>query len=406
MKIGHYMRGIWEKGGVASYIRRISAAQEAEGHEIVYFDSLAPESSQPVHDRPVRFVRNDAELTSLAASMCLDILHVHTAIAAGTRTSVPTIRTVHGHQPYCPSGSRFLKRTDMPCDRSYGLAGCVWGKLIDRCGSARPGRMIEDFRLTSDELSTLRKIPSLTVSKFLKEQMVRSGHPESSISVLYLPAPVRPDDAPAKQPSPKIGVPHFVFAGRLTPQKGVAWLLKAASQVETDIHVDIAGEGYQADELKALSRRLGIADRVTFHGWVDGDKIDALLTQARALVFPSVWHEPGGTVAFEAMVNARAVVMSRVGGMPEIVGDGDTGILVNPGDVNGLARAITHLAVDWHEARLLGDQGYAKVQQKFGFDDHMNQLMGHYDRCCRQFDESPAESETAASLAVAEGARA
>ena len=374
MRIGHYTPGIWAKGGVASYIRRISQEQRRLGHEIFYFDLVSSQHLSEDANDPPEAVADEAALFRRAAEERLDILHVHMGLSENARPSVPTIRTVHGHQPYCPSGSRFLKRQGTPCNRNYSAAGCAWGHLVDRCGSVRPAQFAADFRNTENEMRTLRDIPAVTVSHFLKQQMVRAGYREDMIHVLHLPAP----EVKATALRPHDGTPRFVFLGRITPLKGVAWLLRAVKKVPVPINLDIAGEGHEEPEMRRLTAQLGLDDRVTFHGWMNPDQVNTLLSQSRALVFPSVWHEPGGTAAFEAMVNRRAVIMSRVGGMPEVISEGVNGLLVEPNDVAGLAHAMECLAEDWQLATRLGEAGRQMALDAFSLQSHVEALTKLY----------------------------
>jgi hypothetical protein len=130
MRIGHYMQGINDPGGVATYIRRLSQAQRKAGHTVYFLDtrpSLAP--SDEAGDLPIA-VQSDADLFAQARSLNLDILHLHTTISILPPPDLPVIRTLHGHSPYCLSGSKYLKRWGKPCDRPYSLSGCLWGHLI------------------------------------------------------------------------------------------------------------------------------------------------------------------------------------------------------------------------------------------------------------------------------------
>ena len=372
MRIGHYDPAIWANGGIASYVRRISQEQVRLGHDAVYFDRLSSHAAGKENE-PVITVKDDAELFCACAEQKLDILHLHSAISRSD-CPVPAIRTLHTHQPYCPSGGRFLKRHAKPCHRRYSLMGCTLGHLRDHCGSVRPARMLAEFRSTWNERETLCSIPTIAVSYFLKEQMVRSGYAEELIHVLHLPAP----EVKASVPPPATGVPRFVFLGRLTPEKGAGWLLKALKEMTVPVHLDIAGEGHQEPELRRLAVRLGIENRVTFHGWIDGERVNCLLREARALVFPSVWHEPGGTVALEAMVNGRAVIMSRVGGMPEVICPEVNGLLVEPNDVFALARAMERLAADGELARRLGAEGRKIAAAQHTLESYVERLMKLY----------------------------
>lgn len=383
MKIGHYMNGLTRPGGVGNYIRRVSRAQVQDGHSLQLFDHISGRADGAEN---TKYVKDDADLLAVAANEGIDVLHVHTHVEVNSTTSQPVIRTLHGHWPYCPSGSRYLLARGKPCDRSYNPFRCLWGHCVDRCGSVRPANMLRGFQRTWKEMRTLPHIPVITVSDFLRREMVRNGYPEDDIHVLhtYSPPPREAD------PPPREGVPRFAYIGRITPQKGVDWLVRAAAHTTESMHIDIAGDGFYEPEVKKLAEKLGVQDRITFHGWIDSDGVNSILTNARALIFPSVWHEAGGAVAGEAMVNSRAVVMSRVGGMPEYVFHGKNGLLVEPNDDAGLAAALDQLARDWDYACKLGEEGARIAQEKFAFRDHIDTLECLYEKTIRAVDAKRA----------------
>jgi glycosyltransferase involved in cell wall biosynthesis len=368
------MRGIWEHGGVASYIRRLGTAQSTAGHTVYYLDRQTPTSLKDSGIEPPIVVRDDSDLFTQAKTLNLDILHLHIAVSHLPSGRIPTIRTVHGHQPYCPSGGRYLARWREPCDRAYNLGGCFWGHLVDRCGSPRPGILYRDFQTTWDEMRTLSHLVAIANSQFVKDQMVRSGYAEKRIHVLRSPAPKLPEYFPP----PQEGVPHFLFLGRIVEQKGLDWLLRAIHNVSVPVHLDIAGDGYQESELHHLSEQLGISDRVTFHGWINEAKTFELLQAARALIFPSVWHEPAGIVSLEASAAGRPIIASQVGGIPEYIALPQHILLVQPNDIDGLAQHIERLALDWSLAKNLGEEGQTLLQNQFSMQQHLQQLMQLY----------------------------
>jgi glycosyltransferase involved in cell wall biosynthesis len=169
----------------------------------------------------------------------------------------------------------------------------------------------------------------------------------------------------------------------MIPHKGVDWLLRAATRVRADVRIELAGTGNQETEYRALAESLGLERRVRFHGWLEGPAVEDLLRGARALVFPSLWHEPAGLVAFEAMTGGRAVIGSRVGGIPEMIDEGVNGLLVEPGDVTGLAAAIDRLAGDWELARRLGEAGRRVAAERYTMDAHLDRLTSVYRRLVR-----------------------
>jgi hypothetical protein len=183
------MDGIWTHGGVATYIRSVSQAQRATGHTVHYLDTrpFTGAHAEAV-DLPI-FVRDYNDLFIQAKAYGLDILHLHTTVSVLPPDTIPVIRTVHNNSPYCPSGSRYLKHWGQPCDRAYSLGGCLWGHFVDHCGSIRPQRFYPGFQRTWQDMDTLREVPAIANSQFVKDQMIRSGYPADNIHVLHLPAP-------------------------------------------------------------------------------------------------------------------------------------------------------------------------------------------------------------------------
>ncbi len=173
--------------------------------------------------------------------------------------------------------------------------------------------------------------------------------------------------------------PYVAFVGRITRQKGVPHLLRAGMMLDADVQLVLLAGAADTPELKAETDQ-AIADLRTSRDGVfvvsemlPREDVRQVLTQALAFVCPSV-YEPLGIVNLEAMACETAVVASRVGGIPEVVAEGETGLLVDwtPGDPAGfeerLAAAINRLARDPAEARRMGLAGRARAVREFGWD--------------------------------------
>jgi starch synthase len=172
--------------------------------------------------------------------------------------------------------------------------------------------------------------------------------------------------------------PYALFVGRITRQKGVGHLLAAAEQLPPDAGLvlcagaaDTPGERQQvADAVEALqARRTGV---VWIEAMLPREQLVPLITGATVFVVPSV-YEPLGIVNLEAAACGTAVVASAVGGIPEVVDDGRTGLLVpyDPADVEaferGLAARITELLADPARAARMGATGRERVLAEFGW---------------------------------------
>lgn len=133
----------------------------------------------------------------------------------------------------------------------------------------------------------------------------------------------------------------LLFVGALLPVKNPDLLIRAYARVapETPLRLDIAGEGPMRAELEALSRSLGVADRVRFLGRLAHSEVGSAMRRAHALVLPSR-HEGMPIVVIEALASGTPVVASAVGGIPELVRDDGLGLLVEPDDENALVGAM------------------------------------------------------------------
>ena len=373
MRIGHYAPLLWAPGGIASYVRRLGTALQARGHEVLYYSRTAPPGSPPT-----QIVDSDASLFAAAARDGLDVLHLHKPVGTLPDDRVPTLRTMHGNQGGCPSGSRYLERTGRPCPRSYSALGCIWGHLVDHCGSRRPAEIWANLQNVEHEQRLATELPTLTVSTFVRDAMIASGCPPDRLTVLRSPAPT--NDHPFRPP-PKDGPPRVAFLGRLVPHKGVDWLIEAASRVPT-LQVDVAGTGPDSFEsdLRALADRLDIRDRVHFHGWLGPADSRALLLNARAVAVPSTWHEPAGLVTLEAASAGRAVIASDVGGIPEYARP-EFALLAPARDTAALADHLQALATHYEQAAELGRQGHALVRSAgFSMAAFLDRLEAIYAR--------------------------
>ena len=179
-------------------------------------------------------------------------------------------------------------------------------------------------------------------------------------------------DGPIAERTP--GRRRLVAACRLVERKGLGDLLEALVELpDAELHVAGGPDASQlaldpeAERLRRLARRLGVADRLVLHGRVSRDDMPALLRSADVVVC-APWYEPFGIVPLEAMACGRAVVATAVGGQIDSVADGVTGILVPPRDPGALAAALRSLLADEDRRRAFGRAGVRRVRRLYGFD--------------------------------------
>jgi len=215
----------------------------------------------------------------------------------------------------------------------------------------------------------------LADSEATRQDLIRYyGTPRSKIVVVY---PGRDETlAPVTDPGALAAVharyelsgPYFLYVGTLHPRKNLLRLVQAfASFLQSktsDLQLVLAGQkGWLYQDILAQVRKLGLTDRVVFTGYIPHDDLPALLSGARAFVYPSL-YEGFGLPVLEAMACATPVVCSNVSSLPEVTGD--AALLVDPLDVEAIAGALASTAADEELCRELVARG-SKQMQRFSW---------------------------------------
>ncbi len=246
---------------------------------------------------------------------------------------VPLVLSVMYYKPICPNGLKLLP--------DGSLCSVRQGRVCWRGGCTGFAHWLRDrprYRLIRAAIDRASAV--LTCSVWMQRSLAEAGIESEVWSLpIVLPGP-RFERVPHDRPL-------FVYVGRLVREKGVDVLLRAIAALRAcgvDAHVRVVGDGPLADELGRLARQLGIASVVDWRGFVAPDDVGAELADAWALVAPSVWAEPFGLVAPEAIARGVPVVASAAGGLAETVEDGVSGLLVANGEVGALADSLLAVA--------------------------------------------------------------
>jgi glycosyltransferase involved in cell wall biosynthesis len=208
----------------------------------------------------------------------------------------------------------------------------------------------------------------------------RVGIPAGKVRVVHYGLDRPPDPwGDAGGPELPEGARVLLAVSRLERQKGLDLAVQALAALRRDddaVHLVVLGEGSLRGELEGLARELGVATAVHLPGRV-GD-VRTWLERAELLVHPARW-EGFGLALLEAMLCSRPVVATRVSSIPEIVADGETGLLVEPDDPTALADAIRALLQDPGRARALGEAGLARARTAFSVERMVKRTLAVYD---------------------------
>ena len=259
-------------------------------------------------------------------------------------------------------------------------------------------------RSEADRATLLALTPTfdhlIAVSKASEQKLIDEGRSTVPVSLIYNgvdlqrydhqePCCTLPEEYGMEAGSQIVGV-----VARLEPEKGHPTLLEAwpgVLRAVPDAYLLIVGEGSRRDALEAEARQLRVAHRVVFTG--RRDDVPAVTAALDVAVLPS-YREAQGLTILEAMALSRPVVASDVGGIPEMVVDGVTGLLVPPHDAEALTAAIVRLLTDHPFADMLGRAGHDLVHDRFCIEQMVSAVESIYEEGSRAV--RPSEVSAAA----------
>ncbi|TFV59578.1 glycosyltransferase [Geodermatophilus sp. DF01-2] len=383
-------------GGAETMLVLTADLLRAAGHEVVPF-AVAEERTLPTPVRdalPVaagagartRFgeawagtwsPRTYRALARVVDEVRPDVAHVHhvferltvSVLDALQRRGVPTVMTLHDYKPVCPNFRLFTDGA--PCTR------CLSGRYVNvvrhRCLEGSRWRSVAaaaDAYASRGRGVYDRVDRFLAPSAFLRDRVVDGGLPADRVEVL--PNPVvagSPREARAEPPV-------VLYGSRLVAEKGVHTLLDAAARLPSGVRVRLAGSGRL--ERAVRSRVVVEGLPVDVLGALSPERVAAELSAAAAAVLPALWWENCPMAVLEAAAAGVPVVASAVGGIPELVDDGRTGLLVPPGDAAALAGALIRLVERPDEADRMGRAGWERVRARHAPAAHVAALQEVY----------------------------
>lgn len=227
-----------------------------------------------------------------------------------------------------------------------------------------------------DRVTFARTTAVVGVSRFVESRLSRRfGVRDPKLSVVYNGV----DVGRFIQKTPPSSRRRIVCVAALVPEKGVDYLVRAlAEPLLLSERLTVVGDGPERRALEHLAGDLGVADRVEFLGM--RDDVQVLVGDAAVVVHPAVWGEAFGLTIAEAMAAGRPVVGCRVGAVPELIQDGETGYVVPPRDPRALALALAVLLADGALRDRMGARGRERAEQVFS----MNQWVSSHVELVKQ----------------------
>jgi glycosyltransferase involved in cell wall biosynthesis len=405
MRVLHVHKFFYPNAGAETAMFHTRTLLLEHGHEVIdfamehprnvdssYSDYFAPRRDYTDGDRPLVYRTRDAlsSVYSISARRRLqrllddfrpDIVHMHLVYHQLTLSVVdeiaarglPSVMTLHDYKIGCPAYE--LYREGRPC--TLCTTGPVENVVRHRClKGSLPASLLAaaEARLARTRGSYAKIDGYIAPSRFAGEIAIATGIDPAAVHVV-------PNFLPAEEIGEPVAelaeAPRFFFAGRLQAVKGVREILDAFAEADPALGtLVLAGAGGELEgEVEAAAARL---PNVEYLGRLPREEVFAQLRASRAILMPVRWHENNPMSLLEARAIGVPVICTDLGGLPDMVGDGEDGFVIPPGDVGALREAIRKLAADRPLAEAMGRRGRERLLRDNTPAVHYDRLMGAY----------------------------
>lgn len=316
-----------------------------------------------------------------------DVIYIHKmsdplVLETLAQSEAPVVRMVHDHDLYCMRSYKYFPLTRKICTRAAGWR-CIFpcGAVLARNRSGGFPVKWVSYRERKKEIALNRRFERMIVATdYMRQELLRNGFDRRRIEI-HAPVPRTNETAnPASFSERNL----IIYSGQIIRGKGVDVLLESLAQVRAQFEVLIFGEGNHRAYCEALSRKLGLADRVHFKGYVPPGELETFYADASLAVVSSVWPEPFGAVGLEAMRHGLPVVAFAAGGIQEWLLNGENGFLAPWMDRAQFAARVEQLLSDKSLAREMGARGRQLAAEKFAFDRYISGLEQMFLRVMEQ----------------------
>lgn len=358
---------------------------ESHGHTVVQFlaDSAAldhmtlPEKASAFLQIPYNF-QIAQRIQNCVSEHKPDIAHVHNVFPMLSpsiyvtlkRKFVPVVQTIHNYRFLCPNGLLYVDGRVCEACQEKGY----WEAVRKRCmhGSMATSALYATAVAWGWRGGVFSSCIDryIALNSFAAEKLVVAGVPKEKIRIC---GNFVSDFAEA--PATKQG--YALYLGRLSAEKGLITLLTAARSVP-ELPLTIAGAGPLEADLRRAIGEPGL-DHIDLVGHVAGETKRRLIAEALCTVVPSEWYENFPLSVAESMALGTPVIVSRIGGLPDLVEHGHTGLLFPPGDTVALAECLRRMSLRASDTCEMALNALATARERFSPERHLEQLLEIYN---------------------------
>jgi glycosyltransferase involved in cell wall biosynthesis len=365
MRILQVNKFYYPRGGADKYFINLSQALERAGNEVAIFSMAHPKnlpsdfssyfvsrisfnngSWRDKFKIPVRIIYNfeaKKKFQKLINDFQPDIIHIHniyhqispSILDTAKKSGIPVVMHLHDYKLICPNYQLFVNGEICEACKPQRYYKCTQKKCLKNSRTKSLLATIEIYLHNSVWKIYKRNINLfIAPSVFMKQKITEFGWPADKIKVIINPFSPELNINKNEEAVPEEN--YLLYFGRLSKEKGLTTLLEAA--VATNSQLKFAGHGPEEENLKKYTQDKKID--AEFLGFKEGKELLKIILKAKTVIIPSLWYENMPLSLLEALSLGKLVIASNIGGIPEIIKDGENGLLFKPGNISDLIAKI------------------------------------------------------------------
>ena len=402
MKILQINKFFFLKGGAERYFFDLSELLTEKGHQVLAWSTQHPQnfpwpdqedfaqfndlSKREGLGKDLKKIRGifwnkeaKEKLGKLIRREKPEIAHLHnifshlspSIIFALKKRQIPIVLTLHDYKLFCPNYQFFSQgKICFDCLKKKNYHSCLSKKFIKNSSIKRLIGYLE-AKWQKDFLKVAEKIDIfLAPSLYIKRKAFAWGIPAEKI--IHLPYFVNRSQNFSQKKNQ-----YILYFGRLSQEKGIEFLIKTFLKA-LDIPLKIVGQGPQRNKLEKLAKNR--RKKIEFLGEKKGQQLKEIISEAYLIIVPSLWPENFPYAILESFALAKPILAAKVGGLPELVKNKQTGLLFKPNNQDDLKEKIIWASQHPKEMEKMGQTAQKEVLAKYNPEKHYQKLIKIYER--------------------------
>ena len=389
----HYL-----KGGSEKYYFELANLLKENGHKIAFFsmknaknikttekeyfvDEIDLNNGSKLKALDVIYSKeNKKKMQEALEDFKPDIVHINnfqrqlsaSIIEAIKEKNIPIVFTAHDVQAICPAITMIDKEKKI-CEKCMG--GKYFNCIKKKCNKDSTLKSligaIEGYYYRSHKIYTKKIDMIITPSGFYKEKLIQDGIPKSKIKAMHNFIDVEQYNIPTSDDG------YALYIGRLSKEKGILNLIEAFKKIKYGM-LYIAGDGPEKENIMHFVKENNLQKNIKLLGYLNKEQVNEKISKCRFVVVPSIWYENCPYSILETLSIGKPVIGAKIGGIPELVKDNNSGLLYDFDNVDELSQKMKLLFENKKLAIQLGNNARKNAVNEFSKEKYYNDILPIY----------------------------